>query len=233
MRVVGAEPAQGVEEEARVGAVDAGVDLFDGELRLGAVAGLDDAEQTALVAGEAPVASRVVKAHAHHGEGGGASGGVEHLDALGRQQGHVAGQDVDIALEAFERGGGAAHGVSGAELFVLDHRAQRRLGERCAEVSPNQVALVADDDHDGVRADLERGAHRIVDEGAPGEAVQDLDSFGAHPGPEPRGHDHHGLLPLHAASTEGLVMLLRGIGKPGGTVNVCSRRRARRAHRCS
>ncbi len=189
--VVGAEGVERVEQRAAVEAVQAGVDLADGQLGLRRVAGrlrLHHALHPALrVAHDAAVARRVLELH--RGErGGGLRGRVrldEARDRLGGDQRHVAVDDHDgrAAVDVARRGG---DGVPRAARLLLDGDLDA-VGEVAVE-----AALRVVDDHDAVGAGGLRREQGPEDHRAPADRVEDLGERGAHARPLARGEEDHG-----------------------------------------
>ena len=172
--------------------VQAGVDLADGELLLGRVAGrlgLHDALDAAVGgADDAAVAGRVVELHRRERRGGAGLlvGGDEPGDRLARDQRHVA---VD-----HQRPAPSGRSVRGGGDRVARSRAARAwiaTSTSSGRCSASRRLRVVDHDHP-LGPGLARGVQRPEDHGAPADRVQDLGERGAHPGPLARGEDDHG-----------------------------------------
>nr|BFF01217.1 hypothetical protein GCM10020241_28920 [Streptoalloteichus tenebrarius] len=121
--------------------------------------------------------------------------GEQGAQRVGVEQGHVAVADDDGAGQVGgQRVEGAAHGVPGPVLLLLDGGAQLAAepGAQPVEVRGHGLAPVPHH-HDQVRrVDAGGGPDRVLHEGAAGDRVQHLGGGRAHPGALARGQDHGG-----------------------------------------
>ena len=218
--VVGRDLLKRVEQRAAVEGVDARVDLADGQLRFGRVAGglgLHDPRDAAVgVADHAAVAGRVLERHrGHRGRGRATRVGVGELaDCGGRDKGDVAGEDDHGAIAVDVLRGGQ-HRVTGAARLGL-HGELDAVGQPALE---RPVGTADDDDLVGVRP--AGGGDRPRDHRTAAEVVQHLGRSRAHPGPLSGGEDHDGRVGLAHGG-----MVLVGDGSSGSRP-ACSRARLR------
>ena len=143
--VVGGELRQHRRQLPPVEAVDAGIGKGVAALLLAAVAVLHDAAYSPLLIGEDPtVASWIGQAGREQGHGG-AAGAVlrqQLLQGAGTQQGHIAVEHQQLALEAGEGLEQLLHGVAGAVLGLLQHEFQAPQG---SQGTLHPLGLVAHD----------------------------------------------------------------------------------------
>ena len=159
----GSSRAQGGDRED----VGAGVDLADEAFVVGGVLLLDDAIDAAVgVAHDAAVAGRVVEHGGEHGRGGvgGAVLGDELAEGRGVEQGDVAADDHDLALEALGQSRDRElDGASRAGDLVLvddDH-----LGHELDDHGRDGIPFVPDDGDDVRRRELASGREHMSDDG--------------------------------------------------------------------
>ena len=120
--VVGGEQGQHRRQLRPVEAVDAGIGEGVAALLLTAVAVLHDAAHTPLVVGEDPaVAAGIGQPGREQGHGGAAAAvlGQQLLQGAGTQQGHIAVEHQQLALEAAEGLQQLLHRMAGAVLRLL------------------------------------------------------------------------------------------------------------------
>jgi hypothetical protein len=180
LAVGGSDHAQGFEQEFPVHQIDAGIDLlYPALIGIGIFFFNDRGHLFVVIGYDPPIAVRV-------GDQGGHKGQhrvhllmvVDHgVNGFGADKRSVAAEDQDGICP----GAGlfrAEHRMAGAQLFLLDDRAERVLPQG----SKNTVLLVPY--HDGCCVDLRplNRVHDMMDHRAEKDLVQDLGPAGFHPG---------------------------------------------------
>ena len=178
LAVIGAHPAEGVEQETPVRQVDTGIDLADGPLLIGRVLLLDDGLHRAPGIDQDPaVAEGFLDQGTHQGEGRPVA--AVDLDqrpqGLGADERRVAAED-EHQVRAGAGRLGAAHRVAGAQLFFLDHRGDRVTGQGRA----HRLALVADDHRAAVGTGVRDRVEHVVDHRPKENLVEHLGALGLH-----------------------------------------------------
>src|SRR6185503_13228769 len=162
--VVRAHLAQRLAQDHGVEGIDAGVDLGDLQLRVGAVLLLDDAGDRAVDgAQDAPVAGGIRQGGGDH-RGGAVAGGVrleQGVQGLSCEQGNVAVGHQHSALKVWRQRlertlGGPARALD--LILVGDHGTRVDLGD----VGGHQVTFVADHDGQVLRIDASRRGDRMA-----------------------------------------------------------------------
>ena len=124
--------------------------------------------------------------------------GQQRGERVGAQQRHVAVGDEDGAGDAGRQGvEPAAHRVAGAELLLLDGDGDG-TGQLVAERGdglPNLVATVAENHDEVLGVQLRHGVHRVAQQAASPDRVEDLGDGRAHPGALARGENERGAGP--------------------------------------
>jgi hypothetical protein len=202
LRVVGGDPAQAVAQRGRVEGVDPGVDLVDLPLLRRRVLVLDDPGDRAVVTrDDPPVPGRVGHPRGQHGHRIAllVVRGDQLQQRLRLQQRHVTRRHHDRAVEVRRYGAQAGPDrVTGAQLLLLDGGLHSWVD--VLEVRLDQLAAVADHDHQVLRVECTGGDHGVPDETAPADLVQHLRGRRFHPGSQTGGHDHdrRGTMGSHA-----------------------------------
>ena len=182
MTLFGLTFVQGPEQDLVVEQVVARIHLFDGPLRGGAVAVLDDALDVAVgVADDAAVAGRVVEDR--RGQRRRRLLGLvlldQRLEGLGPDQRTVAAQHERLAREILQMLLAAHDGVGGAQLLGLLHPddVRRIVGKSLLDL----VGAEPDDHVNLVYADTSARIEHIRQHGPAGHFVQHLRQLGVHP----------------------------------------------------
>ena len=190
--VVGGEAPQALEQRGRAEAVHARIALGDGGLIGRAVPLLHDRGDAAILpAHDAAVAVRVGRAHGHDGAGRALLfvEGDEGRDGGGADEGRVAAEHDERAVEARQLVGRAHDGVAGAQkLQLVADGAVRQHGL-------DLLAATADDGVDGGATSLVRGVHHPAHHGLAQQLVEYLRLCGLHAGAGAGGEDE--CLSLH------------------------------------
>ena len=164
LRVGGGELLQRLEEELRVGQVNAGVDLVDLQLERRGVFVLDDSLHLRALA-QHPAVARGIFEHAAHQRERTRSGAVsvdQALERLAGDEGHVSIENQHRSAKFLQRALGAGDGVSGASLLGLQREGQGLVWKRLGEQPLHLIRLVPDDGDDIRGAHLERAGDRVA-----------------------------------------------------------------------
>ena len=186
LRIVVGELRQPALQIAAVGDQDAGIDFGDLQLIGRGVFLLDNADDGAVFAYDAPVAAGIVQHHRQQADAAFRFGVAQTLQRLLRDQRHVAVKHQDIFVVS-ECGGGLLHCVAGAELFRLQHPVERRLGQRGLQ----PVAAVTIHQMNMARAEAGCGVDHVLNHGFACKGMQNFGQIGIHTGSLAGSKDHH------------------------------------------
>ena len=215
--VVGGELGQHRRQLRPVEAVDAGVGEGVAALLHAAVAVLHDAAHQPLLVGEdAAVAGGISQPGGEQGHGGAAAAvlGQQLLQGARKQQGHIAVEHQQLALEAAEGLQQLLHRMAGAVLGLLQHEFQAR---HVAQGTLHPLGLVAHDQQLALRGQVAAAGQHPLHQGGAGQGLQHLRQVALHAGALSGGQNGYG-------EHGGERSLGRNLGA-GGTA------RARRLHK--
>ncbi len=194
LRVVAADRAQRVEEEARGAAVDAGVDLVDALFVDRGVLVLDDAHEPATaVAHDAAVAARIGQARRHHRHGRAArrpapaAPAPPATTAVCRRRGSAPGRRAPASSDSVCSSAWPVPRCSACRATSMAPAPKRAL-----DGGTHRVGLVAEDAHDPLRAERARHGDGVLDHRPAGDGVQHLGFVRLHARAEAGGEDDGG-----------------------------------------
>ena len=142
------------------------------------------------------VAAGIGGVEAEHADGrAGAEFGQHRLQRLGSDEGRVAVEDENVAVEAVERGQGHENRVAGAELRLLSDRDGVLVD--VADGPVDGLGAMAGDDDAAIGVEAVGGGHRVLDERRAGQPVEHLRQVRPHAaslagGEQDRGDRHGG-----------------------------------------
>jgi hypothetical protein len=191
LHVVGLQTSDILAQEGGIKKVGPGVDFPDGQNFRGSVPGLDHRGHGAVGAAHHPAVVQAVGEHrglnGHRGPGL-LVRPVQRRYPCPGNEGNVAAKHQDVFDVGQHRAQPHLHGVPGASLGLLDHKAHRVL----LEGRLNFLSLITHHGHDIGNSQIEKGVQKIGDHGPAQDFMQHLGPAGFHPGSLARGQDEGG-----------------------------------------
>ncbi len=186
LRIVVVQLRQPAFHVCAIGDQNTGINFLDFTLRIGRIFVLNNARHLAVFTGDTAITGRIVQLNGQQTNAALRLRGTQASQRLHGDQRHVTVKHQDIFVVGEERGR-LLHGVTGAQLFCLQHPVELVITQRLLQ----QIATVAVDQVYLARAHFIRSINDMLHHRFPCQGVQHFWKIGIHAGAFACGKNDH------------------------------------------